>query len=42
MIFSMSSQILSMGVLSCAEMVIESMTDNMIVTVLFVIYKSFN
>jgi hypothetical protein len=33
---------LSMGVLSCAESVTDRMTDNIIVTILFIIYKSFN
>ena len=43
MIFSMSSQILSMGVLSCAEIVTDRQTDIVIiVTILFMIYKSFN
>ena len=42
MIFSMSSQMLSMGVLSCAEIDTDRLTDNMIVIILFIFYKSFN
>jgi hypothetical protein len=38
----MSSQILSMGVLSCAEIVTDRQTDNIIIPILFMIYKSFN